>query len=122
MLQGTADEESRKLIDVTRQSFFEGIKYARPGYRVSDISHAVQTYAEENGFSVVREFVGHGVGRQMHEEPEVPNFGKPGHGPRLVAGMTIAVEPMINAGVYGVKILKDGWTVVTIDGKEIRPL
>ena len=114
---GNCDEESRKLIDVTRQSFFEGIKYARPGYRVSDISHAVQTYAEENGFSVVREFVGHGVGRQMHEEPEVPNFGKPGHGPRLVAGMTIAVEPMINAGVYGVKILKDGWTVVTIDGK-----
>ena len=114
---GSCDEESRKLIDVTRQSFFEGIKYARPGYRVSDISHAVQTYAEENGFSVVREFVGHGVGRQMHEEPEVPNFGKPGHGPRLVAGMTIAVEPMINAGVYGVKILKDGWTVVTIDGK-----
>lgn len=114
---GSCDEESRKLIDVTRQSFFEGIKYARPGYRVSDISHAVQTYAEENGFSVVREFVGHGVGRQMHEEPEIPNFGKPGHGPRLVAGMTIAVEPMINAGVYGVKILKDGWTVVTIDGK-----
>lgn len=114
---GTCDEDSKKLIEVTRQSFFEGIKFARPGYRVSDISHAVQTYAEENGFSVVREFVGHGVGREMHEEPEVPNYGKPGHGPRLTAGMTIAVEPMINAGVAGVKILDDGWTVVTRDGK-----
>ena len=114
---GTCDEDSKKLIEVTRQSFFEGIKFARPGYRVSDISHAVQTYAEENGFSVVREFVGHGVGREMHEGPEVPNYGKPGHGPRLTAGMTIAVEPMINAGVAGVKILDDGWTVVTRDGK-----
>ena len=114
---GSCDEDSKKLIEVTRQSFFEGIKFARPGYRVSDISHAVQTYAEENGFSVVREFVGHGVGREMHEEPEVPNYGKPGHGPRLPAGMTIAVEPMINAGVAGVKILDDGWTVVTRDGK-----
>ena len=114
---GSCDEDSKKLIEVTRQSFFEGIKFARPGYRVSDISHAVQTYAEENGFSVVREFVGHGVGREMHEGPEVPNYGKPGHGPRLTAGMTIAVEPMINAGVAGVKILDDGWTVVTRDGK-----
>lgn len=116
-IAGECDEESKKLIDVTRQCFFEGIKYARPGYRVSDISHAVQAYAEGNGFSVVREFVGHGVGREMHEEPEVPNFGRPGHGPRLVAGMTLAVEPMINAGVAGVKILGDGWTVVTADGK-----
>ena len=116
-IAGECDEESKRLIEVTRQSFFEGIKFARPGYRVSDISHAVQSYAEGNGFSVVREFVGHGVGREMHEEPEVPNYGAPGHGPRLTAGMTIAVEPMINAGGVGIKILKDGWTVVTADGK-----
>ena len=116
-IAGDCDEESKKLIEVTRQSFFEGIRFARPGYRVSDISHAVQTYAEGNGFSVVREYVGHGVGREMHEEPEVPNYGKPGHGPRLMAGMTLAVEPMINAGDAGVKVLRDGWTVVTSDGK-----
>ena len=116
-IAGDCDEESKKLIEVTRQSFFEGIKFARPGYRISDISHAVQTYAEGNGFSVVREYVGHGVGREMHEEPEVPNYGKPGHGPRLMAGMTLAVEPMINAGSAGVRVLKDGWTVVTTDGK-----
>lgn len=116
-IAGECDEESKRLIEVTRQSFFEGIKFARPGYRVSDISHAVQSYAEGNGFSVVREFVGHGVGREMHEEPEVPNYGAPGHGPRLTAGMTIAVEPMINAGGVGIRILKDGWTVVTADGK-----
>ena len=116
-IAGDCDEESKKLIEVTRQSFFEGIRFARPGYRVSDISHAVQTYAEGNGFSVVREYVGHGVGREMHEEPEVPNYGKPGHGPRLMAGMTLAVEPMINAGDAGVKVLRDGWTVVTSDGR-----
>lgn len=114
---GDCDENSKKLIEVTRQCFFEGIKYARPGYRVSDISHAIQAYAEGNGFSVVREFVGHGVGREMHEEPEVPNYGRPGHGPRLYPGMTLAIEPMINAGDPGVYILDDGWTVKTIDGK-----
>ena len=110
------DQEAEKLVSVTRQSFFEGIKFARPGFRVSDIGSAIQQYVEANGFSVVREYVGHGVGREMHEEPEVPNFGKPGHGPRLVWGMVIAVEPMVNAGGWPVKVLKDGWTVVTQDG------
>ena len=113
---GTASDEAKKLIQVTRQSFFEAMKFARVGYRISDISHAVQQYAEENGFSVVREYVGHGVGARMHEDPEVPNFGRPGHGPRLAAGMTIAVEPMINEGGAAVKVLPDGWTVKTADG------
>ena len=114
---GAISAEAQRLIDVTKQSFFEGIRFATRGHRVSDISHAIQTYVESNGFSVVRSFVGHGVGRQLHEEPEVPNFGKPGRGPRLVPGMTIAVEPMVNAGVYDVRVLKDGWTTVTADGK-----
>lgn len=113
---GTISAEAQRLIDVTKQSFFEGIAYARKGCRVQDISHAVQTYVESNGFSVVRSFVGHGVGRQLHEEPEVPNYGAPGRGPRLLPGMTIAVEPMVNAGVYDVRVLKDGWTTVTTDG------
>ena len=114
---GAISTEAQKLIDVTRQSFFEGMKFARNGFRVQDISHAIQTYVESNGFSIVRSFVGHGVGRQLHEEPEVPNFGKPGRGPRLVKGMTIAVEPMVNVGTHEVRVLKDGWTVVTADGK-----
>ena len=114
---GTISAEAEKLIEVTKQSFFEGIRFATPGHRVSDISHAIQTYVESNGFSVVRSFVGHGVGRQLHEEPEVPNYGKPGHGPRLLKGMTLAIEPMVNAGVYDVRVLKDGWTVLTADGK-----
>ncbi len=101
---------------MTKQSFFEGIKYARVGYRVSDIGNAVPRYVEANGFSVVRDYVGHGVGSVMHESPEVPNFGKPGRGPRLMAGMTIAVEPMVPAGSYEVKVLGDDWTVVTRDG------
>ena len=113
---GTASDEAKRLIQVTRQSFFEAMKFARVGYRISDISHAVQQYAEENGFSVVREYVGHGVGARMHEDPEVPNFGRPGHGPRLAAGMTIAVEPMINEGGAAVKVVPDGWTVKTADG------
>ena len=113
---GTCSEEALGLIRETRQCFFEGIRFARQGCRVSDISAAVQAYAESKGYGVVRDFVGHGVGHVMHEEPEVPNFGKPGHGPRLVRGMTIAVEPLINAGGYAVKTLKDGWTVVTADG------
>ena len=99
------------------QSFFEGIKYAREGYRLSDISAAVQAYVEANGFSVVREYVGHGIGHQMHEAPEVPNYGKPGHGPRLLRGMTIAVEPMVNAGTAAIRQMPDGWTVRTADGK-----
>ena len=114
---GSVSAEAQKLIDVTKQSFFEGIRFATQGHRVSDISHAIQTYVESNGFSVVRSFVGHGVGRKLHEEPEVPNFGKAGHGPRLLRGMTLAIEPMVNVGVYDVRVLKDGWTVLTADGK-----
>ncbi len=114
---GSISAEAQKLIDVTKQSFFEGIRFATKGHRVSDISHAVQTYVESNGFSVVRSFVGHGVGAQLHEDPEVPNYGAPGRGPRLLPGMTIAVEPMVNEGTYEVRVLKDGWTTVTADGK-----
>ena len=114
---GAISTEAQRLIDVTKQSFFEGIRFAVKGNRVQDISHAVQTYVESNGFSVVRSFVGHGVGRQLHEEPEVPNFGAPGRGPRLLPGMTIAVEPMVCQGTYEVKVLKDNWTTVTADGR-----
>ena len=114
---GAISTEAQRLIDVTKQSFFEGMKFATSGNRVQDISHAIQTYVESNGFSVVRSFVGHGVGRQLHEEPEVPNYGNPGRGPRLLPGMTIAVEPMVNVGTYDVRVLKDGWTTVTVDGK-----
>lgn len=114
---GQISEEARQLIEVTRQSFFEGLKFAREGYRVSDISHAVQSYVESHGFSVVRDYVGHGIGRKMHESPEVPNFGAGGHGPRLRSGMTIAVEPMVNAGTADIYVMPDGWTVRTTDGK-----
>ena len=114
---GAISTQAQKLIDVTKQSFYEGIRFATRGHRVSDISHAIQTYVESNGFSVVRSFVGHGVGAQLHEEPEVPNYGNPGRGPRLLPGMTLAIEPMVNAGVYDVKVLKDGWTTVTADGE-----
>ena len=112
---GEVSEEARRLMDVTRQSFYEGIKFARVGYRVSDISHAIQEYAESRGYGVVRQYVGHGVGHKLHEDPEVPNFGKPGHGPRLLPGMTIAIEPMINAGSFDVKVMPDNWTVKTAD-------
>ena len=114
---GEISPQAQKLIDVTKESFFEGIRFAKKGHRVSDISHAIQTYVESNGFSVVRSFVGHGVGAQLHEEPEVPNFGAAGRGPRLLPGMTLAIEPMVNAGTADVRILKDRWTVVTVDGK-----
>ena len=114
---GTVSAEAQRLIDVTKQSFFEGIRFAKRGRRVSDISHAIETYVESNGFSVVRAFVGHGVGAQLHEEPEVPNFGSSGRGPRLLPGMTLAIEPMVNAGTYEVEVLKDHWTTVTADGK-----
>ena len=114
---GAISTEAQRLIDVTKQSFFEGMKFATSGNRVQDISRAIQTYVESNGFSVVRSFVGHGVGRHLHEDPEVPNFGRPGRGARLVRGMTIAVEPMVNVGTEEVRILKDGWTVKTADGK-----
>ena len=114
---GQCSDEALRLIAVTRQSFFEGIRYARHGNRVSDISAGVQTYAEANGCSVVRDYVGHGVGAKMHEDPEIPNYVQQGHGnPRLVRGMTIAVEPMITLGGYEVKVLPDGWTVLTADG------
>ena len=113
---GTISEEAQRLIDVTRQSFWEGFQFAKQGQRVSDISHAVQVYVERHGYSVVRDFVGHGVGRNIHEAPEVPNFGPAGHGARLQAGMAIAVEPMVCAGDWHVKVLKDGWTTVTVDG------
>ena len=115
---GQCSDEALNLIAVTRQSFFEGIKNARNGKRVSDVSRAVQEYAEGHGCGVVREYVGHGVGAKMHEEPEVPNYVQQGRGsPRLIKGMCIAVEPMINAGTWEVRVLSDGWTVVTADGK-----
>lgn len=113
---GEISEEARKLIDVTRQSFFEGIKNARVGSRISDVGHAVEQYVKGFGFSVVREFVGHGVGRKMHEAPEVPNYGAAGHGPRFQPGMTIAVEPMVCAGDWHVKNLDGQWTTVSVDG------
>ena len=113
---GEVSPEALELIRVTEQSFWEGIKLARAGNRVFDISHAVQQYVESHGCSVVRDFVGHGVGAKLHEAPEVPNFGPAGHGPRLQPGMTIAVEPMVCAGDWRVKVLKDGWTTVSADG------
>ena len=114
---GAISEEAQKLIEVTRQSFYEGIKLAREGQRVSDISHAIQKYVESNGFSIVRDYVGHGVGSELHEAPEVPNYGNPGRGARLVAGMTLAIEPMIAMGDWKVRLLRDGWGAVTMDGK-----
>ncbi|EOD01012.1 type I methionyl aminopeptidase [Caldisalinibacter kiritimatiensis] len=114
---GNVSEDKLKLIEVTKQSFYEGIKYAKVGYRLSDISHAIQKYVEKNGYSVVRDFVGHGVGQNMHEDPQIPNFGPPGRGPRLRPGMVLAIEPMVNAGTYHVEVLQDNWTVVTKDGK-----
>ena len=114
---GRISPEAQRLIDVTRQSFFEGIRFAREGQRLQDISAAVQSYVERNGFSVVREYVGHGVGAKMHESPEIPNYGRPGHGPRLLRGMTLAIEPMVNAGSAAITQLSDGWTVKTADGK-----
>lgn len=114
---GQISEEAQRLIDVTRQSFFEGIKFAKEGYRVQDISAAVQTYVESHGFSVVREFVGHGVGAHLHESPEIPNFGRSGRGARLLRGMTLAIEPMVNLGGAAILQMNDGWTVKTRDGK-----
>ena len=113
---GGCGVEAQRLMDVTERALYEGIAAAVPGNRVTDISRAVQSHVESNGFSVVREFVGHGVGRSMHEEPQVPNFVDPQNNQKLRSGMTLAIEPMVNAGQAGVKILKDGWTVVTQDG------
>lgn len=114
---GTIDPEKERLLRVTRLSLDLAIRAAVPGARLSDISHAVQACVEREGFSVVREFVGHGIGRQLHEAPQIPNFGPPGQGPRLKPGMTLAIEPMINAGRHEVRVLSDGWTAVTQDGK-----
>lgn len=114
---GKISDEAKKLIEVTEASFYAGIKFAKPGFRIGDISVNIQKVVEENGFSVVRDYIGHGVGNALHEDPEVPNFGTAGRGPRLVPGMTIAVEPMVNIGTYKVNTLSDDWTVVTADGK-----
>ena len=114
---GKISREAQNLIDVTRQSFFEGIRYAKEGHRLQDISAAIQQYVESRGCSVVREYVGHGVGAKMHEPPEIPNYGHPGRGPRLLRGMTLAIEPMVNAGKAAIQVLPDGWTVKTVDGK-----
>lgn len=114
---GTISQEKARLLAATEESLRLGIAVAVDGARVSDIGHAVQSYSEAQGFSVVREFVGHGIGRQLHESPQVPNFGPPGQGARLKVGMTLAIEPMINAGRPEVKVLADGWTAVTIDGR-----
>lgn len=114
---GEVSEEAQKLMDVTKEALYRGIAAANAGARVGDISAAVQAYVEENGFSVVRSFVGHGVGKELHEDPEVPNFGQAGRGPRLISGMTLAIEPMVNVGGHVVKTLNDGWTVKTCDGK-----
>ena len=119
-IAGKGSAESERLIKVTRECFYEGIKFARVGYRVSDISGAIQRYAEKNGYSVVKEYVGHGVGTKMHEPPEVPNFieiPRKKADPRLLSGMTLAIEPMVNEGGAAIRILGDNWTVVTADGK-----
>lgn len=114
---GQVSDEAQDLMIATREALNKGIEKAVPGNRLTDISNAVQSYVEARGFSAVRAFVGHGIGRQLHEEPQIPNFGRPGQGPLLREGMTLAIEPMINAGVFDVKILRDGWTAVTVDGR-----
>lgn len=113
---GNISAEAQKLIDVTRESFFEGIKYIKHGAKLGDVSSAIQTYVEKHGYGVVRDLVGHGIGRQLHEDPSVPNFGKAGHGVKLAAGMALAIEPMVTEGDYHVCVLDDDWTVVTDDG------
>lgn len=114
---GDVSVEARALLDATRESLFEAIKAAKAGNRIGDIGSTVQRYVEARGYSVVRDFVGHGVGAKLHEDPSVPNFGTPGRGVRLLPGMTIAIEPMVNAGTYEVQVLSDQWTTVTTDGK-----
>lgn len=114
---GDVSKEAQALMDATRESLYEGIRAAVAGHRIGDIGAVVQRYVEVRGYSVVRQFVGHGVGTDLHEDPSVPNFGTPGRGPRLLPGMTLAIEPMINAGTEDVRILKDGWTTVTKDGR-----
>lgn len=113
---GKVSEEAQNLIGATRDSFFEGIKVIKHGVKLGDVSHTIQTFLEERGYGVVRDLVGHGIGRVLHEDPEVPNFGKAGHGIRLASGMTLAIEPMVTSGNYHVGVLDDDWTVVTADG------
>ncbi len=115
---GTVDKETAELVRVTEEALYLGIRNAVEGNRLHDISAAIQRNVEQNGFSVVRLFVGHGIGRELHEEPQIPNYGVPGQGPRLKSGMTLAIEPMVNAGSHDVRILDDGWTAVTVDGKK----
>jgi methionyl aminopeptidase len=114
---GTAGEEVQRLVETTRDALYAGIAQAKIGNRLSDISHAIQTFAEQKGYSVVKAFVGHGIGTALHEDPQVPNFGPPGRGHRLRAGMVLAIEPMVNVGTSDVQILSDNWTVVTVDGQ-----
>ncbi len=114
---GEVDEEAQKLLEVTERSLYLGIEKTRAGNRLFDISFAIQQWVESHGFSVVRDFVGHGIGKELHEEPQIPNFGPPHQGPRLEEGMVFALEPMVNEGTYDVKVLSDGWTVVTVDRK-----
>lgn len=113
---GKVSDEALRLISVTEQSFYEAMKVAKAGNRVGDIGHAVESFVISNGFSVVKDYVGHGLGTELHEDPQIPNYGNAGRGPRLYAGMTIAVEPMVNVGDFRVQVLRDGWTVVTADG------
>jgi methionyl aminopeptidase len=113
---GAISENAATLLRVTEESLYRAIEAVKPGARISDIGHAVQQHVEAHGFSIVREFVGHGIGQQMHEEPQIPNYGEPGRGPRLDVGMVLAIEPMVNAGRAAVKVLGDGWTAVTRDG------
>lgn len=115
-LVGEVSAEKRRLVDVTRESFFKGVEQFRDGGRLGDISHAIQVYNEDRGYSMVRDLVGHGIGREMHEDPQVPNFGRAGHGVRLAVGMVLAIEPMVNMGTWKVETLDDGWTCVTQDG------
>ena len=114
---GAIAAEEQRLLEVTEASLYQGIEAVRPGARVSDIGQAVQAYVEARGFSIVREFVGHGIGTKLHEEPQIPNYGPGGRGPRLAEGMVLAIEPMVNAGKPGVRVLQDGWTAVTVDGR-----
>ncbi|WP_242294763.1 type I methionyl aminopeptidase [Bacillus cereus group sp. BfR-BA-01447] len=114
---GNISESVQKLLDVTEKSLYLGLEQVKPGERLSNISHAVQTHAEENGFSIIREYVGHGIGQDLHEDPQIPHYGPPNRGPRLKPGMVICVEPMVNQGRRYVKTLSDDWTVVTVDGK-----
>lgn len=114
---GNVSDEAKRLVAVTKESFFKGIEFAKPGNRLSDISNAIQTYVEGNGFSLVRDYVGHGIGRDVHEDPDIPNYGRAGRGPILQEGMTLAIEPMVNVGTHKVITLDDEWTVVTADKK-----